>query len=67
MKDGLLQIIFAIVNFGCVMALCCFSGPPLTQAHGFLRVVFVVCYFVTLILLSKGEDDENNRGEDDDM
>lgn len=68
MKDAFLQIILSIVNIGCVGALCCFAGPPLTRAHGFLRALFIVCYFVTLILLSKGEDDdENNRGEDDDV
>lgn len=62
MKDGLLQIIFAIFNLVCVMALCYLAGPPATQTHGILRAIFIVCYFVTLILLSKGEeDDEDNQ------
>lgn len=62
MRDGLLQMIFAIFNLVCVMALCYLAGPPVTQTHGILRAIFIVCYFVTLILLSKGEeDDEDNQ------
>ena len=62
MKDGLLQMIFAIFNIVCVMVLCYLAGPPVTQTHGILRAIFIVCYFVTLILLSKGEeDDEDNQ------
>ena len=61
MKDGLIQIIFAIFNLVCVMALCYLAGTPVTQTHGILRAIFIVCYFVTLILLSKGEDDEDNQ------
>lgn len=61
MRDGLLQIIFAIFNIVCVMVLCYSAGPPVTQTHGILRAIFIVCYFVTLILLSKGEEDEDNQ------
>ena len=62
MRDGLLQMIFAIFNIVCVMVLCYLEGPPVTQTHGILRAIFIVCYFVTLILLSKGEeDDEDNQ------
>ena len=62
MRDGLLQMIFAIFNIVCVMVLCYLTGPPVTQTHGILRAIFIVCYFATLILLSKGEeDDEDNQ------
>lgn len=62
MRDGLSQMIFAIFNIVCVMVLCYLAGPPVTQTHGILRAIFIVCYFVTLILLSKGEeDDEDNQ------
>lgn len=62
MRDGLLQMIFAIFNIVCVMVLCYLAGPPVIQTHGILRAIFIVCYFVTLILLSKGEeDDEDNQ------
>ena len=61
MRDGLLQMIFAIFNIVCVMVLCYLAGPPVTQTHGILRAIFVVCYFVTLILLSKGEDDDEDN------
>lgn len=61
MKDGLLQMIFAIFNIVCVMVLCYLAGPPVTQTHGILRAIFIVCYFVTLILLSKGEDDDEDN------
>lgn len=67
MKDGLLKIWLGVMNFTSVALLCCFAGPPTTRAHGFLRALFVMCYFITLMFISKGEDDENNRGEDDDM
>ena len=61
MRDGLLQMIFAIFNIVCVMVLCYLAGPPVTQTQGILRAIFIVCYFVTLILLSKGEEDEDNQ------
>lgn len=61
MRDGLLQMIFAIFNIVCVMVLCYLAGPPVTQTHGILRAIFIVCYFVTLILLSKGEDDDEDN------
>ena len=61
MRDGLLQIIFAIFNFVCVMVLCYLAGPPVTQTQGTLRAIFIVFYFITLILLSKGEEDEDNQ------
>lgn len=60
MRNALLQIIFAIFNLICVMVLCYLAGPPVTQTHGILRVIFIVFYFITLILLSKGEEDEDN-------
>lgn len=67
MKDGLSKICLALLNFISVVLLCCFAGPPITRAQGFLRALFIICYFITLLFISKGEDDENNRGEDDDM
>jgi uncharacterized membrane protein YhaH (DUF805 family) len=67
MRDGLTKICLALLNFISVVLLCCYAGPPETRAHGFLRALFVMCYFITLMFISKGEDDENNRGEDDDM
>ena len=67
MRDELLKMLFAFINFSSIVLLCCFAGPPQTQAHGFLRAVFVILYFITLIFIYKGDDDENNRGEDDDM
>ena len=60
MRDGLLQIIFAIFNLICVLVLCYSAGPPVTQTQGILRAIFIVFYFITLILLSKGEEDEDN-------
>lgn len=67
MRDGLTKICLALLNFTSVVLICCFAGPPETRAHGFLRALFTICYFITLMFISKGEDDENNRGEDDDM
>ena len=61
MRDGLLQMIFAIFNLVCVMVLCYSTGPPVTQTQGILRAIFIVFYFITLILLSKGEKDEDNQ------
>lgn len=67
MKDGLTKIVLALLNFMSVVLLCCLSGPPITRAHGLLRALFIICYFITLMFISKGEDDEDNRGEDDDV
>lgn len=67
MKDGLTKVFLAVLNFISVTLLCCFAGPPETHDHGFLRALFIICYFITLMFISKGEDDEDNRGEDDDM
>lgn len=67
MKDSVFQFCLAVMNFMSVVLLCCVSGPPPTTAHKFLRGTFVFAYFVTLIFISKGEENENNRGEDDDV
>lgn len=68
MKDGVIQICVAILNFFCVALVCCTAGPPETLGMGFLRLCLIMGYFGTLIYLTKGEDDDsNNNSEDDDL
>lgn len=67
MRDSVIRVCLAIINFFCVALICCFSGPPETPEKGVLRAFLVIGYFITMIFISKGDDDENNRREDDDV
>lgn len=67
MKSSIIGIGLALINFFCVILICCFSGPPQTTERGVLRAIFIIGYFITLIILNIGDDDENNRGENDDV
>lgn len=68
MKDAVVRMCVAILNFFSVVLICCASGPPETPAKGLLRGFLILCYFGTLIGMNIGDDDdENNRWEDDDL
>lgn len=67
MKDAIIRMCVAILNFFSVVLICCASEPPETIAKGLLRGFLILCYFGTLIVMNIGDDDENNRGKDDDL
>lgn len=67
MKSSIIGMCVALINFFCVILICCFSGPPPTVEKGVLRAILIIGYFITLIILNIGDNDENNRGKNDDL
>lgn len=57
MKDVVVKICLALLNFMCVILLCCAAGPPKTQALGLVRGLLVLGYFITFMLMHFGEED----------
>lgn len=66
MRDGVIQICLALINFFSVVIICAISGPPPTMAHGLIRAVLIMIYFMTLTYLNRGDDDDKNNKRDDD-
>lgn len=56
MKDAVVKICLALLNFMCVSLLCCAAGPPKTQALGLVRGLLVLSYFITFMLMHFGEE-----------
>lgn len=57
MKDAIIKICLALLNFMSVSLLCCAAGPPKTQALGLVRGLLVLSYFITFMLMHFGEED----------
>lgn len=56
MKDAIIKICLALLNFMSVSLLCCAAGPPKTQALGLVRGLLVLSYFITFMLMHFGEE-----------
>lgn len=56
MKDAIVKICLALLNFMSVSLLCCAAGPPKTQALGLVRGLLVLSYFITFMLMHFGEE-----------
>ena len=69
MKDFVIKLSIALMNFfSVVIIICCGNVPADTPDKRFLRAVMIIMYFTTFVLMCVGDkEDENNNIEDDDV
>ena len=60
---------FCIAGFNLIsVVLMLYQAPaPETRAERFLRGILAIVYMVTMFIFVKGESDEDNNREDDEM
>ena len=68
MKRYVANLGIALMNFFSVIV-CIFCGdiPSESRVKTVVRICMITIYFITLILMSIGDDDENINGKNDDL
>ena len=67
MKDVTIRFCIAALNLISVVLMLYQAPAPETRAERFLRGILAIAYMITMFLFVKGENDEDNNREDDEM
>ena len=65
--DKVVRFCIAMLNLIAVVLIMKIAGTPTNIGEIFLRLFLAIEYLITLIILMRSDNDENNRGKDDDV